>query len=72
MSNGVPQIFPPLPINLPGADGSNQGPVATQDGTVTDSFAPTLPQDLAEVFNTRKVVPVEPIVYNPPLNFQVK
>ena len=71
-TNGVPQIFPALPVNLPGAPGSNQGPVATQTGIGANAFVGPTAQALGEVFNSEKTVPIEPPVFEPALNFQVK
>jgi hypothetical protein len=43
MAYGPPQIFPPLPINEPGAAGSNPGPVTTLSGTGQSFFQPAQP-----------------------------
>lgn len=71
MSNfGPPQIFPPVPINEPGAPGSINAPT-TVPGPIV--FAPT---DAAPALSSAKTVPLGPPsdadpVFVPPIVFQI-
>jgi len=47
MPFGPPQIFPPVPINEPGAPGSNAAPV-TSPGTGSSFFQPSQPEEVLE------------------------
>jgi hypothetical protein len=71
MSNfGPPQIFPPVPINEPGAPGSIAAP-ATEDGLPV-----FVPQDIAPALASKTTVPLGPPspadpVFAPPIVLEV-
>ena len=69
MSNfGPPQIFPPVPVNLPGADGSIAAP-STESGVYADFFQPA--QEVVVLDASRRGTPLQvPTTTVPPNVFQ--
>jgi hypothetical protein len=60
-SFGPPQIYPPVPINIPG----NQGTV-----TLVSGIPVFVPEDVAPALATDKEMPLnQPTNYSPPTNF---